>query len=81
MLAGWEDIRAVVVLRFLGFVWFLGAVFGFVEALANEFGVARATVNRALRELATEGVRERRRRDRGRAARARSGREGFVNGQ
>ena len=30
-------------------------------ALAKEFGCARATVNRALRELAEEGILERRR--------------------
>lgn len=61
MLAGWEDIRAEVLRRITARDWAPGAVIPTEEALASEFGVARATVNRALRELATEGVLERRR--------------------
>ena len=61
MLAGWEGIRAEVLRRISARDWAPGAVIPTEEALAVEFGVARATVNRALRELATEGVLERRR--------------------
>lgn len=61
MLAGWEDIRAEVLRRITARAWAPGAVIPTEEALATEFGVARATVNRALRELAAEGVLERRR--------------------
>ena len=41
--------------------WPPGALIPGEEALAQEFGVARATVNRALSELARAGVLERRR--------------------
>lgn len=61
MLAGWEAIRAEVLRRISAHDWARGAVIPTEEALATEFGVARATVNRALRELAAEGVLERRR--------------------
>lgn len=61
MLAGWEDIRAEVLRRIRAHDWRPGDTISTEEALAQEFGVARATVNRALRELAEEGVLERRR--------------------
>ena len=58
---GWEDIRAEVLRRIRAREWHPGAQIPTEEDLAAEFGVARATVNRALRELATAGVLERRR--------------------
>lgn len=61
MLTGWEDIRAEVLRRIRARDWPPGATIPTEEMLAQEFGVARATVNRALRELAEEGVLERRR--------------------
>lgn len=59
--AHWEDIRAEVLRRIRMRLWLPGAVIPTEEALANEFGCARATVSRALRELAEGGVLERRR--------------------
>lgn len=59
--SGWEDIREEVLRRIRARDWAPGAAIPTEEALAGEFGVARATVNRALRELAEEGVLERRR--------------------
>ena len=59
--ANWEDIRAEVLSRIRLRKWLPGAVIPTEEALANEFGCARATVSRALRELAGGGVLERRR--------------------
>lgn len=61
MLTGWEDIRTEVLRRISGREWLPGASIPTEEQLAETFGVARATVNRALRELAAEGVLERRR--------------------
>lgn len=61
MIGGWEDIRAEVLRRIRTREWPAGAVIPTEEALAQEFGCARATVNRALRELAQAGVVERRR--------------------
>lgn len=58
---GWEDIRDEVLARIRRRDWPPGASIPGEEALAVEFGVARATVNRALGELAREGVLERRR--------------------
>ena len=58
---GWEDVRAEVLRRIRARVWGPGAVIPGEEALAVEFGVARATVNRALRDLAEAGLLERRR--------------------
>ena len=60
-MAGWEDIRAEVLARIRARTWPLGALIPGEEALAQEFGVARATVNRALSELARSGVLERKR--------------------
>lgn len=59
--ANWEDIRAEVLRRIRTRLWLPGAVIPTEEALASEFGCARATVSRALRELAEGGVVERRR--------------------
>ena len=60
-LTNWEDIRAEVQRRIRMRLWLPGAVIPTEEALAYEFGCARATVSRALRELAEGGVLERRR--------------------
>jgi GntR family histidine utilization transcriptional repressor len=60
-MAGWEDVRAEVLRRIRARDWAPGAVIPGEEALAAEFGVARATVNRALRDLAEAGLLERRR--------------------
>lgn len=59
---GWEDIKAEVLRRIRLRQWPPGALMPTEEELAQEFGVARATVNRALRELAEAGVLERKRR-------------------
>ena len=61
-MSGWEAIRAEVLTRIRRRDWPPGALIPGEEALAQEFGVARATVNRALSELARAGVLERRRR-------------------
>ncbi|MGB8814622.1 MAG: GntR family transcriptional regulator [Paracoccaceae bacterium] len=58
---GWEGIKAEVMRRIRSRYWQAGAFIPTEEALAVEFGCARATVNRALRELAETGVLERRR--------------------
>lgn len=60
-MAGWEEIRAEVLARIRRQVWPMGTLIPGEEALAQEFGVARATVNRALSELARAGVLERKR--------------------
>jgi GntR family transcriptional regulator, histidine utilization repressor len=59
---GWEEIRAEVLRRIRLRDWPPGALIPREEALAEEFGVARATVNRALRDLAEAGVIERKKR-------------------
>jgi GntR family histidine utilization transcriptional repressor len=59
---GWEGVRAEVLRRIRERDWGPGALIPGEEALAAEFGVARATVNRALRDLADAGVVERRKR-------------------
>lgn len=59
---GWEHIRAEVLRRIERRDWAPGAVIPTEAELAAEFGCARATVNRALSELARAGVLERRRR-------------------
>jgi GntR family transcriptional regulator, histidine utilization repressor len=59
---GWEDIHAEVLRRIQARDWPPGALIPGEEALAAEFGVARATVNRALTALADAGVVERRKR-------------------
>ena len=62
MTLGWEDIRAEVLRRIRARDWPPGALIPGEEALAEEFGVARATVNRALTALADAGVLERKKR-------------------
>ena len=61
MLQGWEAIRAEVLHRIQTRIWPPGGLIPSEELLAVEFQCARATVNRALRELATQGVLERKR--------------------
>lgn len=58
---GWEDIRAEVQARIRSGEWPLGSAIPNEEDLARTFGCARATVNRALRDLAAHGVLERKR--------------------
>lgn len=58
---GWEDIRDEVLRRIRGRDWAPGMTIPTEEDLAREFGCARATVNRALRDLADQGLLERRR--------------------
>ena len=62
MTLGWEEIRAEVLRRIRARDWAPGTLIPGEEALAAEFGVARATVNRALTALAEAGVIERKRR-------------------
>ncbi|MCW1919629.1 GntR family transcriptional regulator [Rhodobacter sp. KR11] len=59
---GWEEVRDTVLSRIRARIWAPGALIPGEEALAVEFGIARATVNRALTELARSGVIERKRR-------------------
>ena len=51
---GWEAIRAEVLRRIRTRDWAPGGLIPSEEALAQEFGCARATVNRALQELANK---------------------------
>jgi GntR family histidine utilization transcriptional repressor len=60
-MTGWEAIRDEVMRRIRARDWAPGAIIPGEAALAVEFGCARATVNRALRDLAAAGVLERRR--------------------
>lgn len=61
-MTGWEEIRAEVLRRIRARDWPPGALIPGEEALAEEFGVARATVNRALSALAEAGVIQRKKR-------------------
>lgn len=61
-LLSYRDVKAEVLNRVRAGLWPLGEIIPGEEALAVEFGCARVTVNRALRELASEGVVERKRR-------------------
>ena len=61
MKLGWESIRTEVLRRIRTRVWPPGGLIPSEEILAQEFGCARATVNRALTELAAVGVLERKR--------------------
>jgi len=56
-----QGIRDEVLLRIQNGIWPQGTLLPTEIALAEEFGCARATVNRALRELAEDGVVERKR--------------------
>lgn len=57
----WQSIQAVVLTRIRSGEWRPGELIPTEHDLAQELGCARATVNRALRELADEGIVERRR--------------------
>ena len=57
----WQAIRADVLARIRSGEWPPGELIPTEQELAVEMGCARATVNRALRELASSGIIERRR--------------------
>ncbi len=57
----WQSVRAEVLHRIRSGEWAPGELIPTEHELAAELGCARATVNRALRELAENGVVERRR--------------------
>ena len=57
----WQGVRNEVRRRIVQRVWRSGDFIPHETELAKEFGCARATVNRALRELAGEGILDRRR--------------------
>lgn len=59
---GWEEIRDSVRERIRVREWAPGALIPGEERLAADYGVARATVNRAIRALAEAGLVERRKR-------------------
>lgn len=59
---GYRDIKASLLGRLHDRTWPPGSTIPNESALAAEFGCARATVNRALRELAEDGFLDRRRR-------------------
>lgn len=61
-MSGWAEIRDELRRRIAERVWAPGDPLPNETALAAEFGVARATVNRALQSLAQTGLVERRRR-------------------
>jgi len=58
---GFQEVRDEVMRRIEARVWDQGALLPTEADLAAEFGCARATVNRALRELAERGVIDRKR--------------------
>lgn len=58
---GYRDVRAEILRRIRDKTWTAGAALPNETDLAEELGCARATVNRAMRELADEGVLERKR--------------------
>lgn len=60
-LAGWQDIREELLARIRDRKWRPGDLLPAEAQLASEFGCARATVNRAMRNLADLGLIERRR--------------------
>jgi GntR family histidine utilization transcriptional repressor len=62
MTAAYRDVKAEVLRRVRSREWAAGALIPAETQLAEDFGCARATVNRALRELAEEGLLDRRRR-------------------
>ena len=53
---GFQDIRVEEMTRIQSRVWPQGHILPTEMELAEEFGCARATVNRAMRELAEEGI-------------------------
>lgn len=58
---GFQDVRNEVISRIQGQIWPPNTLLPTEIELAREFGCARATVNRALRELADEGLIDRKR--------------------
>ncbi|MBX3532649.1 MAG: UTRA domain-containing protein [Rhizobiaceae bacterium] len=62
MAGSWREIRDEIARRIAAREWRAGAAIPGEAALAVEFGAARATVNRALQDLARAGLVERRRR-------------------
>lgn len=58
---GYQDVKAQVLARIREGIWVSGTAIPNEVDLAQEFGCARATVNRAMRELAEEGFLDRRR--------------------
>ncbi|MFV1591868.1 GntR family transcriptional regulator [Phaeobacter sp. JH20_36] len=58
---GFQDVRDNVLKRIQDRVWAQGDLLPTEQELAEEFGCARATVNRALRELAERGIIDRKR--------------------
>jgi GntR family histidine utilization transcriptional repressor len=60
--ASFRDIKADMLARIRDGVWAPGALLPGEQALAAEYGVARATIHRAMRELAEDGLIERKRR-------------------
>ncbi len=56
-----RDVKAEILARITGRIWGPGTLLPGEVELAADFGVARATVNRAMRELTEEGLLERRR--------------------
>ncbi|AWD20255.1 GntR family transcriptional regulator [Fuscovulum blasticum] len=62
MIRGWEELRADLLARIRAREWPPGGLVPGEEQLAHDYGVARATVNRALQALAEAGVVERRKR-------------------
>jgi len=57
----WQAVQTEVLRRIRAHIWRPGDSIPHEEALAEEFGCARATVNRALRQLAEDGLLDRRR--------------------
>ncbi len=57
----YKDIRQIVMERITSHQWPMGELIPNEQVLAEEFGVARATVNRAIQEIADAGFVERRR--------------------
>lgn len=62
MTLGWEDLRAAMGERIRAREWAPGGLIPNEAQLAADYGVARATVNRALQSLAEDGVIERKKR-------------------
>ena len=62
MSMGWEELRAAIGARIRAREWEQGALIPAETLLAADYGVARATVNRALQSLADDGVIERKKR-------------------
>lgn len=62
MSLGWEDLRETIGARIRAREWPPGALIPAEAQLAADYGVARATVNRALQSLAEDGLIERKKR-------------------